>query len=218
MPGEGRHAPLRRKLSSIFLKGLFAVLPILVTVSLLVWLVSVTESLFREMLRWLLPDGFYLPGMGLFLAIALIFVAGLAMQGFVSRQLLLWIERSFNRIPLVKSVYGSVRDFVDLLSNHDDERFGGVVMVELPNAPMRLIGFITLQDLSALDVAADDDAVAVYLPMSYQIGGYTVFVSRRNLTPLDMKVEDAMRFVVTAGLSRVDETADDQDTRGKTRE
>lgn len=217
MPSKDRHAPLRRKLSSIFLKGLFAVLPILVTVSLFVWLVSATESLFRETLRWLLPDGVYLPGMGLVLAIALIFAAGLAMQGFVSRQMLLWIERSFNRIPLVKSVYGSVRDLVDLMSNHDDERFGGVVMVELPNAQMRLVGFITLQDLSALDIGAEDDAVAVYLPMSYQIGGYTVFVSRRNLTPLDMKVEDAMRFVVTAGLSRVDETTDGPGGRGKTK-
>lgn len=206
MARTSRHAPLRRRLSSIFVKGLFAILPILVTVSLVVWLVSATESLFRQMLKWMLPDSAYLPGMGLLLALVLIFAAGLAMQGFVSRQLLLWIERSFNRIPLVKSVYGSVRDLVDLLSNHSDERFGGVVMVELPNTSMRLVGFITLQDLSSLDIAADDDAVAVYLPMSYQIGGYTVFVSRRNLTPLDMKIEDAMRFVVTAGLSRVDET------------
>lgn len=206
MARTSRHAPLRRRLSSIFVKGLFAILPILVTVSLVVWLASATESLFRQMLKWMLPDSAYLPGMGLLLALVLIFAAGLAMQGFVSRQLLLWIERSFNRIPLVKSVYGSVRDLVDLLSNHSDERFGGVVMVELPNTSMRLVGFITLQDLSSLDIAADDDAVAVYLPMSYQIGGYTVFVSRRNLTPLDMKIEDAMRFVVTAGLSRVDET------------
>ena len=61
---------------------------------------------------------------------------------------------------------------------------------------------VTIEDLNAAGLAQGDDEVAVYLPMSYQIGGYTLLLPRRCLTPLEMGFEDAMRFVITAGLSR----------------
>jgi uncharacterized membrane protein len=195
MARKGMVPRTRRKLGSIFFAGLFALLPIVVTIALVVWLVATTEAIFSDMLRWMLP------GMGLLLATLLVFGAGLAMQGFVSRQILSWVESSLSRIPLVKSIYGSVRDLTELMSNHDEERFGGAVMVQIPDMPVKLIGFVTLRDLGRFGLGVEDDAVAVYLPMSYQIGGYTLFISRRYLTPVDMSIEDAMRFAVTAGVS-----------------
>jgi uncharacterized membrane protein len=190
-----------RRLGAIFFAGLFALLPIVVTIALVVWLVATTEAIFSDILRLILPGSLYLPGMGLLVATLLIFGAGLAMQGFVSRQILSWVENSLSRIPLVKSIYGSVRDLTELMSNHDEERFGGVVMVQIPEMPVKLIGFVTLRDLGRFGLGVEDDAVAVYLPMSYQIGGYTLFISRRYLTPVAMSIEDAMRFAVTAGVS-----------------
>ncbi|HEX4895223.1 MAG TPA: DUF502 domain-containing protein [Solimonas sp.] len=191
-----------RKLTGTFFTGLLAVLPILVTLALVMWLMRTAESVLGGLLDILLPGSLYLPGMGLLLAIVLIFLVGLGMQGLFVRQFLNWIEDALNRIPLVKTVYGAVRDLTGLMSNKNGRRFSAVVMVQLPNLPMRLVGFVTVEDLKAAGLACEDDEVAVYLPMSYQIGGYTLLLPRRYLTPLDMGFEEAMRFVITAGLSR----------------
>jgi uncharacterized membrane protein len=68
---------------------------------------------------------------------------------------------------------------------------------------MRLVGFVTRENTTELPHARDtgDEIVGVYLPMSYQIGGYTLFVPRSAIERMDMSVEDAMRFVLTAGMS-----------------
>lgn len=191
-----------RRLAGTFLTGLLALLPILVTLAVILWLVQAIESILGGILEWLLPNALYLPGMGLILAILLIFLVGVGLQGVFVRELLSWLETALNRIPLVKTVYGAVRDLTGMLSNKSGRRFSEVVLVELPNLPLRLVGFVTVEDLSRSGLPAGDDEVAVYLPMSYQIGGYTLLLPRRLLTPLDMDFEDAMRLVITAGLSR----------------
>lgn len=190
------------KLAGIFLTGLLALLPIFITIAVVLWLFQVAESVLGGLLGVLLPSSLYLPGMGIVLAIALIFLVGAGMQGLVVRQFLGWVELAVNRIPLVKTVYGAVRDLTGLMSNKNGRKFSQVVTVQLPNLPMRLVGFITIADLGSVGLGGGDDEVAVYLPMSYQIGGYTLLLPRRYLTPLDMGFEEAMRFVITAGLSR----------------
>ncbi len=191
-----------RKLTGVFLTGLLAILPILVTIAVVMWLIGLAESVLGGLLTVLLPGSLYLPGMGLILAIVLIFLVGLGLQGVFMRQFLDWIDEALNRIPLVKTVYGAVRDLTGMLSNKSGRRFSQVVMVRLPNMPIRLVGFVTVEDLGAAGLSCEEDEVAVYLPMSYQIGGYTLLLPRKYLTPLDMGFEEAMRFVITAGLSR----------------
>ena len=74
--------------------------------------------------------------------------------------------------------------------------------MDIGSPPIRLIGFVTREDLSGLPKAlGEDDRVAVYLPLSYQIGGYMLFMPRSALIPIDMSLEDAMRFSITAGMS-----------------
>lgn len=201
------------KLAGIFLTGLLALLPIFITVAVLLWLLQVAESVLGGLLGILLPRSLYLPGMGIVLAIALILVVGAGMQGLFVRQFLGWVEEAINRIPLVKTVYGAVRDLTSLMSNKSGRKFSQVVTVQLPNLPMRLVGFVTIEDLSSIGLGGSADEVAVYLPMSYQIGGYTLLLPRRYLTPVDMSFEEAMRFVITAGVSRPGDSDGDTEAR-----
>lgn len=196
-----------RKAISIFLTGLFAVLPILVTFSLVMWMIGAAESVFGSLLSVLLPGESYRRGMGLLVAFGVIFAVGLAMQGLVTRQLLHWLDNNLNRIPLIKTIYGAVRDLTDMVSNKGGQKLGRVVLLQWPNQPVRMVGFVTVENLSRFKLAQADDCVAVYLPMSYQIGGHTVIIERRYVTPLDMSLEEAMRFVITAGVSRADNPA-----------
>jgi uncharacterized membrane protein len=191
------------RVARTFLSGLAVVLPIVITIAVLAWLVATAESLLATVVGWVLPDGTVLPrGLGLLAALGLIFAVGVLMEAVYFRRLMGWVEEVLNRIPLVKTVYGAVRDLMSLFSKAGSRKFSKVVMVKFPGLEARLVGFVTIEDFAGLAVPAAAGEVAVYLPMSYTIGGYTVLLPRSCLTPLDMSLEDAMRFVVTAGMSR----------------
>ncbi|OGA77389.1 MAG: hypothetical protein A3G81_09760 [Betaproteobacteria bacterium RIFCSPLOWO2_12_FULL_65_14] len=188
-----------RKLGRIFLTGLLTVLPLVATVYFTVWLLNVLERFFGKQVMFLLPDEWYRTGMGLVLAIAVVFGVGLLMNGIVFRRAFGWAEWVLLEIPLVRSVYSALRDLLGLFAHHKEPALQ-VVSVALPGN-LRLLGFVTRSDFSdAPPGIAQPGEVAVYLPMSYQLGGYTVFVPKSALTPVDMSREEAMKFVLTAGL------------------
>ena len=189
------------RLARTFLSGLAVVLPIVITIAVVLWVVNTAESMLGAVVRAVLPEGTYPRGLGLLAAIALIFATGVLMEAVYFRRLMGWFDEALNRIPLVKTVYSAVRDLMSLFSKAGTRKFSKVVLVRFPGIDAQLIGFVTIEDFTGLPVAPGAGTVAVYLPMSYTIGGYTVFLPRECLTPLDMSLEDAMRFVVTAGMS-----------------
>jgi uncharacterized membrane protein len=187
---------------SVFLKGLAAVLPIVVTIYVLYWLGSTAESLLGRGLRMLIPRGLYWPGMGVVAGLILVFLIGVLMNAWLFRNVFRWSERLLERIPLVKALYGPVRDLMGFFSASDKKTMGTAVMVAVGNTPLRLLGFITREDFGGLPAGiGGDDTVAVYFPMSYQIGGFTTMVPRSAVQPIDMSIEQAMRFAVTAGMT-----------------
>ncbi len=190
-----------RRLSGAMLRGLVVVLPIGLTVWLLWWLGSSAESLLRQPILLLLPEQYYVPGMGIVAGLVLLLAAGTMVNALIVRQLLASWEAFLDRIPVVKTIYGAIRDFTKLLpaggKRSDLKR---VVLATFGDA--RLVGFVTRDDASELGIVPRaDDLVAVYFPMSYQIGGYTVLLPRDRIAPLDMSVETAMRLVLTGGVS-----------------
>ncbi len=188
----------------VFLTGLAAVLPVTVTLYVLYWLGSAAESFLGRGLKMLVPSGLYWLGMGVVAGLVLVFVIGVLMKAWLFREVFRWGERFVERIPLVKALYGSVRDLMGFFSGSDKKTIRKAVVVSVGNTPLRLIGFITREDFSDLPAAIGGDGnVAVYLPMSYQIGGFTTMVPRSAVQPIDMSIEQAMRFAVTAGMSEV---------------
>jgi len=87
------------------------------------------------------------------------------------------------------------------VSGDEGEDFDRVVAVQFDSPSMKLIGFVTREDFSQVPGLVGDDEVAVFFPMSYQIGGYTLFLPKSRLEPVDMTAEDAIRMILTAGLS-----------------
>ena len=186
----------------IFLTGLLTVLPVVATIYFMVWLVGIAERVFGKPLQWLIPDG-YQTGMGIVIAFAIVFGVGVLMREYFFNRLFRSLERVLLGMPLVRSIYGALRDMLGLFAGHKEPSLE-VVAVTLPGTQLRLLGFVTRMDFADLPagIAAEGD-VAVYLPMSYQIGGYTVFVPRAMLQPVAMSREDAMKFILTGGLKSV---------------
>lgn len=191
-----------KSISRTFLSGLGATIPVVITLYILYWLGSSAEAVLGGMIRLVLPPGVYRPGMGVAVGVLLIFLVGLFLQAWIFRRVFSWGEALLERVPLVKTLYGSVRDLMNFFSGSSAGRFNQVVSVTIPNTDLRLLGMVTRNHLG--DVApglAPEGSVAVYFPMSYQIGGYTAFIPRSALTPVDLSINAAMRFAVTAGMS-----------------
>lgn len=192
------NTPLKR-LGRVLLKGLVAILPIGLTIYVVYWLGVTTETLLSGPLKWLLPPGVYRPGMGLVAGFLLLFVVGLLVNAYLVRRLLGLGESLLLRVPVVKTVYASIRDLTALVNTKDRKRdLERVVMVRF--GPGRVIGFVTQDNATLPGFDGGGELVAVYLPMSYQIGGYTVYLPRDQIEATDLSVEQAMRIVITGGL------------------
>jgi uncharacterized membrane protein len=186
---------------NILLKGLVAILPVALTLYLVFWLGDVVEHTLHPIITTVVPEPYYWPGMGLIAGFMLLFFIGLAVNAWIVQRMLQLGEDILTQIPLVKSVYGTLRDFVSHFSTtHRGRELEQVVMVTINN--IRVIGFLTAEHADDFpELPHPEETVAVYVPMSFQIGGYTVYVSRACVEIIDMSVEDAMRRILTAGLS-----------------
>ncbi len=192
------------RLGKIFLQGLAAVLPLTLTIYILWWLGSSAEKIFGPLIRRMLPLDAYVPGLGVALGLGLVFVVGFVLRAWWVRALWSGLEHLLEHIPLVKTIYGSVKDLMTFFaSGEGKQKLDQVVMVRFGDPPVQLMGLVTSEDAKQITGRdSDSSQVAVYLPMSYQIGGFMILVPRDAIEPIDLGVEDALRTLVTAGLSK----------------
>jgi uncharacterized membrane protein len=154
------------------------------------------------MIRVVLPDDFYWPGMGLVATLLAVFLLGLLMHAYVFRRLFARIEQLLYHMPLIKTVYSAIRDFFNYFSPSSKREFEQVVSVSIGDTGMQVIGFVTQAVSERLpEDFRGEDSILVYLPLSYMIGGYAVLIPRSAVRPLDMNMEEAMRFTLTAGVT-----------------
>jgi len=190
-------------MGKIFLKGLVVVVPAALTLAIFWWLARWAEQLLGRPLSRFLPEGWYVPGMGLVAALAITFLVGSLSHVLIFRRLFSFGESILNRLPLVKTIYSSIKDFIDYFSPDTNSAMSKVVLVRIPGQEFEQIGFVTREDFSQLPIRPTvDEPIAVYLPMSYQIGGYTLFLPRSAVTPLDLSFEEGMKLVLTGVVSR----------------
>lgn len=188
-----------KTLGRIVLKGLLTILPIGLTLYFIYWLGVTAESVLSGPLKWLLPPDLYWPGMGLIAGFLLLIFIGLLVNAYIVRRVLEFGESLLLRVPFVKTVFSALRDLTGLMRvGEAGGELQRVVMVDF--GPGRLLGFVTQENASLPGFGTDEALVAVYLPMSYQIGGYTLYLPRERITPTNLSVEAAMRIVLTGGL------------------
>jgi uncharacterized membrane protein len=186
-----------KHLYTYFFRGLISFAPLGLTIYVLYLAVAWVEGGVIALLRPLLGD-FYLPGLGILLGVVLLLALGFVVsQPFMAR-VLVWLELPLSNLPLVKSIYSALKSFADYFAPHEQDA-QQVVLLKNPGSEIAIIGLVTRQNLQDLPVGqAMQQHVAVYLPMGYMIGGYTVFVPRAWVQVLDMSVEEAMRSTLVA--------------------
>ena len=105
---------MKPHLGRIFLTGLLTVIPAVATIYLMAWLIGAVDRMFGKPLRWLMPDETYLAGMGIVLAVGIVFGVGVLMHAVLFRQLFRWAEQAMLALPLVRSIYSAVKDMIGL--------------------------------------------------------------------------------------------------------
>ena len=189
-----------KRLSQYFLRGLLAILPLAFTVYLFYIFFAWMEGLTRVIVEPIFGS-LYIPGLGMLVGVVLIGVVGFLLSQRRTRSLLSLFELPFTNLPVVKSIYTSFKSFADYFSPQTKQTSQQVVVVTFPS-DLEIIGLVTRESLADLpDGVAKDNRLAVYLPMGYMIGGYTLFVPRGWTKPIEMSVEEAMRSSLIAWMS-----------------
>lgn len=192
----------------LFLQGLVVLIPVTLTLTILWWMAVGAEQFLGGMLIFILPEGWYVPGMGVVSAVALTTLIGLLTHILLFQKLFEIPDSLFKKLPLVKTIYSAFKDFIDYLNPDSKVGMSKVVLVKIPGQGYEMVGFVTREDFSRLPFESSvDDPIAVYLPMSYMVGGYTLFLPRSALTPVEMSFEDGMKLVLTGAVSRETEHA-----------
>src|SRR6266480_2514464 len=199
MNGGARKRNLRRYLVA----GVLVWLPILATL----WVV-VTLLHFMDLALLLVPPayrpeklvGFSLPGAGAVLALVVVLLTGLLVTNLLGRRLIVWGEELLNRIPVVRTVYGSVKSLAESVLSQSNS-FRKVVMVEYPRAGAWSIGFLTAENVPEISDKMGEPHVAVYISSALNAtAGYLVVVPRRQVVELEMSVDEAMKMIITCGV------------------
>ncbi len=190
------------------LKGSLVVFPVLITIWVIWSLVTWIDGLGRKALQPFLLDHLIFPGSGLIIVIVILLAVGLLFQFNYINWIFSILEKYMMKFPLVKTVYSAVKDLASMFDNNQSKD-QQVVLVNLQSAGLGyLVGMITNAQLpsaitgQSTEPMADHHLVAVYLPMSYMVGGYTVLIEKDKVKAVDWSFEEAMRFALTAGVSK----------------
>lgn len=190
--------------SKFFIRGAVTLLPFGLTFFVLISFLMWTETFSRSVFSIIQLDSLYFPGLGLAIGIALIcFLGFLTTLPFMSK-VLQAIELPFKNVPILKSIYSAVKSLSDYFSpGSEQSEQQVVVVVNFPGFGAQFIGLVTRRSLDKMPNEFDkEDRVAVFLPLSYQVGGLTVFIPRSYIKYTNMKVEEAMRSALTAWMPK----------------
>lgn len=191
--------------SAILLEGLVVVAPVIITVYVVVKALWWLDSTVRLGLSYVWPAAPGVTpepwaGIGIVVGIVAIYAVGLVARSWLFGGLIRLGEKIVERIPLVKSLYSALRDMLQFLGGTKAETRGKPAVVRSPDGKVALLGLITQEHTDQI-VGGHEGRVAVYLPMSYQLGGYTVYVPRDAVEEAEgLTVEDLLKLSLTAGV------------------
>ena len=145
--------------------------------------------------------GFHIPGLGVLLALLLLLVTGVLVANFIGRKTVALVETLLERIPLVRTVYGAVKNFAEMLLSDSAAAFEKVLLIEYPRPGLYSLAFQTSEHPPELEAKTGEDLVCVFLPTTPNpTSGFTLMVPRQTAIALDMPVEQALKMIISLGV------------------
>jgi uncharacterized membrane protein len=186
------------------LAGLLVIVPLGITVWVLEWIISSLDKTLLILPQAWRPDsllGVHIPGFGVILAFAILLAVGAVASNFLGRKLVVWWDSLLNRIPVVRSIYSSVKQVSDTLFSDSGNAFRKAVLVQWPREGVWTIAFITGMPGGDVVTHLHGDYVSVYVPTTPNpTGGYFVMLKKTDCIELNMSVDDALKYIVSMGV------------------
>jgi uncharacterized membrane protein len=187
-----------------FITGLLVLVPLFITVWVLSSIIGMMDkSLLLLPMSWRPKAqlGLDIPGMGAILTLLIIFVTGLIATNIFGKQLILLWEKMLNRVPVVKSIYASVKQVSDTLFSDSGNAFRQAVLVQFPREGAWTIAFVTGQPGGDVANHLKGDYVSVYVPTTPNpTGGYFLMMPSADVIELDMSVDEALKYIISMGV------------------
>lgn len=184
-----------KRIANRFFTGLFAILPMGVTIWLVYKIVVLGDAFFAKILAQYFEKT--IPGFGFILTIIFIFIIGVIVNSFLGKKLKELIENIFLRVPIVKSIYSPIKDFVENFTKKDSSNFKKVVFVNFPNDNLsKSIGFITKEHI----MVNGEEKTAVFIPTTPNpTNGFLIYLNKEDYEELDLPVDEALKTIVSLG-------------------
>jgi len=187
-----------------FIAGLIVLVPIAGTVLFVRWLIGFSDhalALLPEAYRpesWL---GMHIPGLGVVLAVLGICLIGMLVTNFFGRRLMTWFDAILARVPIVRSIYGAIKQLMEAVLGSGANAFQKVVLVSFPQKGEWTMGFVTGPAKLPWSEAEQQSMQAVFIPTTPNpTSGWLLFVPEKDLVTLPITVEDGLKMVVSGGM------------------
>jgi uncharacterized membrane protein len=191
-------------LKKYLITGLLIWLPLAITLWILdIILTTLDRTLLLLPGQWH-PDalfGFHIPGFGLVLSVLIVFVTGVLAANIIGERLVRWWESLLTRIPIVRSIYSSVKQVSDTMLSPKGNAFRKAVLVEFPQRGQWAVGLVVGDPGPAIEAHLGDGVVTVFVPTAPNpTSGYTIIVPPSELKEADISVDDALKFIISLGV------------------
>ena len=197
------------RVRNYFLTGIIVTAPIAITFAVAMWVINWIDSKVvplipssynpQEILQQ--HTGFHIPGIGLLVVFIGLTLIGFLAAGLLGRFVVRVGENLLNRMPIIRSVYGALKQIFETVLRSSSRSFREVALIEYPRRGIWAIGFITTKTTGEVRSQIKEEVVNVFLPTTPNpTSGFLLFVPRKDLIILDMGVEEAIKMIVSAGI------------------
>lgn len=184
--------------------GLLVIVPLVITLGVLNWIIGTLDQTLAILPEAWQPDkllGVHIPGFGVILTLLILLVVGGIASNFIGRKLVGWGDALVRRIPVVRSIYSSVKQVSDTVFSDSGNAFRTAVMVQWPREGVWTVAFVTGQPSGEVAALLRDDYVSVFVPTTPNpTGGYFVLVRKSECVELEMSVDAALKYIVSMGV------------------
>ena len=193
-----------KKLQKYLIAGLLVWLPIVITVLLFRFLITLMDQTLILLPSQIRPEaviGFKLPGLGLILTLLVLIITGIFAANFVGKSMVNFGEKIFKKIPIVRSVYSAAKNFADIVFSDTGQSFKKVLLIQYPRKGVYSLAFQTSTNLGEVQKKTGSDVVCTFVPTTPNpTSGFIIILPKADVIEMDMEVDEAFKMIVSLGV------------------
>lgn len=193
-----------KSIRSYLLAGLVVWLPILITMGVLNFIINLLDTTLELIPKAYQPEqliGVHIPGFGVVLSLILLITTGIFATNFLGQRLMSWGESILSRIPLVRSIYNSVKQVINTILSTNSDAFRKVLLIEYPRKGLWSIGFQTGAVNPEINTHTNEELISLFIPTTPNpTSGFLIMIPKQEAIELNMSIDEALKFIISLGV------------------